>query len=685
MEKRALVILTCFVVILNSNTSAQFIQSIDKKTIDSLEVLLPGLEGQEKIDLFNQLGELYAWYNPEKSELYSNEALESSIKTDYQIGRGAALYNIGYRKYFEGDPAGAIDYFQRAIDVIEPTAEYYTLGKIYERYSIVLFFDGNDKEKWLNYLPKVIELYRAAGNKKAESIFCLIASGGFFRINQPQKGLEYINKYWDLIEESGTPNLNLAISYAVAAACYIRLGDIAKALEFNKKSIDQFDESVFEEMSLKSQLEFIQGTFYFIAQQTDSARKYYYLSLEHSKPNGNAYNMMMAYYHLANLNFSISEIETSRKYCDSALKVASFIDSTGGFYFHDTLKHCIAMSEDIFFPLSKSHRRYYAWETMNNCYKILWDGYLKTNDLVQAVQIQESWMVVRDTIHNYERNKDIREINVSHETEKKEQELARLSKENVFKEERLKQSYWIVAGLVMLVLLIVFLAVVLIRQNKLKNSQQTLLFQQRLLRTQMNPHFLFNSLASIQNFIVKEKPGLASDYLSRFSKLVRQILKNSVEEWITLEDEINSVENYLELQKVRYRDLFDYTIEIDEAIDPETILVPPMLAQPFIENAIEHGLKTKEVKGNIDVRFIRKNQTLVLEIEDDGIGREKAQEIQLKQNSDHKSMATSITQERIKVLNRKLKHKIKFEIFDLKDGEGKATGTRVVFEIPFNN
>jgi len=255
MEKRALVILACIIVLLNSNRSAQFIQSIDKKNIDSLEILLQVSEGEKRIDLLNELAELYAWYEPEKAELYSNEALESSIKTDYHIGRGVALYNIGYRKYFEGDPAGAIDYFQRAIDVIEPTTDYYTLGKIYERYSIVLFFDGNDKEKWLKYLPKVIELYRAAGNKKAEAVFYFIASGGFFRINQPQKGLDYIKKYWILIEESGTPNLNLAISYAVAAACYIRLGDIAKALEFNKKSIDQFDESIYEYIEYEKSLE----------------------------------------------------------------------------------------------------------------------------------------------------------------------------------------------------------------------------------------------------------------------------------------------------------------------------------------------------------------------------------------------------------------------------------------------
>jgi sensor histidine kinase YesM len=152
--------------------------------------------------------------------------------------------------------------------------------------------------------------------------------------------------------------------------------------------------------------------------------------------------------------------------------------------------------------------------------------------------------------------------------------------------------------------------------------------QQRLLRSQMNPHFLFNSLASIQNFIIKEKPSLASDYLGRFSKLMRQILNSTAVEYVPLEEEISSIENYLALQKVRYRDMFDYTLEVDEEIDTETTRIPPMLAQPFIENAIEHGILHKGSKGNIGVRFnLENDQVRVFEVEDDGIGREKAQEL----------------------------------------------------------
>ena len=183
----------------------------------------------------------------------------------------------------------------------------------------------------------------------------------------------------------------------------------------------------------------------------------------------------------------------------------------------------------------------------------------------------------------------------------------------------------------------------------------------------------------------KQDDTKASIYLSRFSELVRSILNNSIEEQITLEEELNTIENYLELQKVRFPDKFDYSIEMDEKIESESIFIPPMLAQPFIENAIEHGIKHKGSKGNIKVRFRLNNQNLIYEVEDDGIGRERSQEILHRQNKGHKSLATTITQERIKVLNKKLKHKIKLEIIDLKNDMGDAAGTKVVFDISLKN
>ncbi|NQV01251.1 MAG: histidine kinase, partial [Bacteroidia bacterium] len=134
---------------------------------------------------------------------------------------------------------------------------------------------------------------------------------------------------------------------------------------------------------------------------------------------------------------------------------------------------------------------------------------------------------------------------------------------------------------------------------------------------------------------------------------------------------------------VRYQGKFDFTIEVDPAIDVESMMIPPMLAQPFIENAIEHGFKQKETEGTLSIRFVKSDQNLILfEVEDNGIGRSKARELLQSHDPGHRSMATSITRERLTILNRKLKQKIRLEILDLKDEAGNASGTKVRFVIP---
>jgi sensor histidine kinase YesM len=229
---------------------------------------------------------------------------------------------------------------------------------------------------------------------------------------------------------------------------------------------------------------------------------------------------------------------------------------------------------------------------------------------------------------------------------------------------------------------IIILAIVLIRQNRMKSAHQALILEQKLLRSQMNPHFIFNTLASIQNFILQEDPDKASKYLSKFSKLVRNILDNSVEEFVTLDSEISTVENYLELQKMRYAGKFDYSLRLDEKINTEEIYLPPMLCQPFIENALEHGIKHKEGNGKIDISLNLDDRGLVFRIADNGVGRERAKEIETSQQNTHRSMATGITIERLKILNKRSGKKITFEITDLKDDLGNALGTKVTFLFP---
>ncbi|MCD4735407.1 MAG: histidine kinase [Bacteroidales bacterium] len=164
----------------------------------------------------------------------------------------------------------------------------------------------------------------------------------------------------------------------------------------------------------------------------------------------------------------------------------------------------------------------------------------------------------------------------------------------------------------------------------------------------MNPHFIFNALSNILNFIDKDDKKKASLYLTTFSKLLRTTLESTRKDMVPFEQEVGSLRNYLELQKLRYKDKFEYYVEVDENIEEEEMSIPPMLVQPFIENAIEHGIRHKKTPGRIDVRFFLQGKKILCEVEDDGVGRKKAWEAGVKERSGHKSLATEIIQDRMK-------------------------------------
>jgi LytS/YehU family sensor histidine kinase len=212
---------------------------------------------------------------------------------------------------------------------------------------------------------------------------------------------------------------------------------------------------------------------------------------------------------------------------------------------------------------------------------------------------------------------------------------------------------------------------------KMANEHKSTLLEQKLLRLQMNPHFIFNAFSNILKFIDNNENSKASNYLTTFSKLLRTTLESTREDLVPFERERGTLENYLELQKLRYPNKFSYAIEIDQAIDEEEMSIPPMLVQPFIENSIEHGIRHKKGKGHIDVRFILDGKKIVCEVEDDGIGRKKAWEAEVSERSDRKPLATNIVQDRINVLNRKFKQKISLDIID------KPVGTLVRLDLPY--
>lgn len=214
-------------------------------------------------------------------------------------------------------------------------------------------------------------------------------------------------------------------------------------------------------------------------------------------------------------------------------------------------------------------------------------------------------------------------------------------------------------------------------------------FQQRIndvemqsLRSQMNPHFLFNSLNSIQLYIIKNKPEKAVEYLGSFSRLMRLILSNSRSKTITLKQELESLQLYMELENLRFSDMFEFHIYIEKEVRINDFEIPPMLLQPFVENAIWHGLQPKGGKGEINIHISLEGEYLVCEIEDNGIGREASARLKGRPKKQHKSMGMKITADRLEMINHVQYGQASMEIKDLYKDDGEATGTRVIIRVP---
>ncbi len=252
------------------------------------------------------------------------------------------------------------------------------------------------------------------------------------------------------------------------------------------------------------------------------------------------------------------------------------------------------------------------------------------------------------------------------------------------------KTWWFTFSIVAFIFLILF-SIFQIRVRNIRKKEKAEFETQveiskvelKALRAQMNPHFVFNSLNSIQHYILNSNINEAAKYLNKFAKLIRIILNNSEKAMVTVNEDVESLTLYLELEQMRFDGKFDYSVNIDESIDADYDEIPPMLMQPYLENAILHGLNPKIEKGHLKIDIFTKNNYIVCRITDDGIGRDSAGEIKRTQpGQQHKSLGMKITSERVRILNAIHNSTLSVSVTDLKDEHQKAVGTMVEIYIP---
>jgi tetratricopeptide (TPR) repeat protein len=243
-------------------------------------------------------------------------------------------------------------------------------------------------------------------------------------------------------------------------------------------------------------------------------------------------------------------------------------------------------------------------------------------------------------------------------------------------DKKLAQRTMLIIGL--LALFIIILLVLRHKNEKLRLKQRAAELEMQALRAQMNPHFIFNCLSAINHFILDNETDKASDYLTRFSRLMRMVLVNAGKESITLEEELDMLRLYLDMEQLRFKDAFEYSINLGPGVQPSMINVPWFILQPFCENAIWHGLLHKEGKGYLQLQLNRQKDQLVISIKDNGIGMEKAAQLKTKSTE---SMGQKLTAARLALFNKAKDTRSHFSIRDIKDHNGQTTGTEVILKI----
>jgi two-component sensor histidine kinase len=385
-------------------------------------------------------------------------------------------------------------------------------------------------------------------------------------------------------------------------------------------------------------------------------------ALQYARMTGNAGMILRCYHTIGQVSIGRKDYTTALLYNDSALAMVNEHTSP------QLQLNIYRVRGSIYYEMKQYPQAVAAFENARKYMTILKDpviekemagvmypAYKANGNLPEAFTLLELYKKLSDSTFNKENSTIITEMEQKYKKVENEKKISALAQQ--------KRIYLLlaIAGLFGIAAIGFFL-----RQQKLKHKKNILETEQRLNRARMNPHFFFNALTSLQKFALKENdPQAMASNLSKFSNIMRETLESTYKEYVTIEQEMEFLNEYLEVQKIRFPHAFSYEVSADKDLDIDQLQIPAMIIQPFVENSIEHGFVGVEYAGNIIIKFASESKELRIEIKDNGKGLNTT----IKENNEHISRASQIIKDRIYLLNIKLKTKAGFRI-DNADGGG---------------
>jgi hypothetical protein len=672
-----------------------------REKIDSLLNVLSSLNDTARIDCLNELSNLYSeMENKDSAKYFADFAYARAKQLNYIPGIAVALsHKSGIARHFDDDFKGSEALGLEALSWFEKTSNKKGINELYIHLWDAHFSQSKfDEARY--YGQKKYEWCKKLNDQPGTLHALLLISFTYYQQGDFENTFYYLQNANEIALQIGDETA-LMNNLFYFGALYRGIGDNATALTYYKRgfgkdnpelerqrintNLDIWVKTEFAEL-LTLQHEYDSAWHYYSLFDTlhihpkdlrvyhVSVGEYYFIRGEYDKA---LYSFLKSLPYHQQLNDNSQVIRTELDIAKTYLSLKN--DSAALKYGREAL--------DLALQTKARHLIRDAYEILSNAY-----DHLHQTD--SAYGYYRKYITIKEGITNDQVKGKLAAYSY-------EQKISVLNKEKQLQTVKLQQQSTLknilVAGVLILLVLgfIVLRNIILKRRNeKLKGEQiQNQLKQKaselemQALRAQMNPHFIFNSLNSINMFILENNKLQASEYLSKFSKLIRLILQNSQEAFIPLERELESLQLYLELESLRFEQRFEYKINVAGNVDTAMLKVPPLIIQPYAENAIWHGLMHlpdrqagKKEKGHLEIELYVKEGILFCRITDDGIGRKKANELKSKSASIHKSMGMRITADRIAMIQQQ--NKTSITITDLVLADGDPGGTEVLIKIP---